>query len=776
MADSGGSAGGGAVIAAHSSRDKAFEIFVKRTITSIQKEAWGRSKEVKEIREACQAFLNRLEQSGAGDEALREVLYPLQLACASNMVKVVELALGCLHKLVAHAWLHGESGAGGGMDLLSAHGSIDGDDTVAQVVKMVIKCGETNNEALQLAVVRALLTFTTAEHFVAHGECLLAAVRAVFNLALSSEDAVNKRTACNALLQMLNTIAKRVTQVQPRGLGSECSNVSRTVSEALEMVRSTSIHSVPSGGVLSAGGAGLGPGGPGQHSPTRHGGAPGAYPGGLPAVYEAAAAAGPLSDAGTPTEAARLGQLASLAERSDLRGLEAALEAHASGALADDITLPAGDSPPGGATPRAESSARTSYAGGADPNGGVASPLPPRGSGVGAASAVALSQAVDLQRRAGGSGGGPQPRLSTYERDVLLVLVAFCKLASRESHGAPDSVLNQGKLLALEMVGRVLGNPQHAWNHVGELFCRHLRQPLCLVLLRNCAAADPAAYALAVRLLGSILSLPRLRLGLRAELGAFYPLLLLRPLEQEAPDLGTLTAALGTLKALMGDPQLVVDLFINYDCDLQASNLFERTVQVGGVKLGRGEDGGGGEVGGGWMSWWVTGLAWHCGPGKKHRPPGGSSDRGCVFCRMVGAPLETARWQIHAPLGCLLRCPPRSLSTSPFCPSYAQALSKLSQRVDPAPEKNDKNRAETLARVEALRREALQALLVVLASLEEWASPIRESALRAAAEAEAGEGEGGDGSGRGGGLLVRRAGWGWAGSGGGYSKHLLAAV
>lgn len=58
-------AGGGGSFSAHSSRDKAFEIFVKRTITSIQKEAWGRSKEVKEIREACQAFLNSLDQTGA---------------------------------------------------------------------------------------------------------------------------------------------------------------------------------------------------------------------------------------------------------------------------------------------------------------------------------------------------------------------------------------------------------------------------------------------------------------------------------------------------------------------------------------------------------------------------------------------------------------------------------------------------------------------------------------------------------------------------------------
>lgn len=582
-------------MSAHSSRDKAFEIFVKRTITNIQKEAWGRSKEVKEIREACQAFLNRLEQSGAGDDALREVLYPLQLACASNMTKVVELALGCLHKLVAHAWLHGESGASGTMDLLSAHGSVDGDDTVAQVIKMVIKCGETSNEALQLAVVRALLTFTTAEHFVAHGECLLAAIRTVFNLALSSEDAVNKRTACNALLQILNTIAKRVTQVQPR-LGSECSGVSRTVSDALDMVRSTSIHSVPSGNMLSAGG---------QHSPTRQG-----YPGGLPAVYEAAAAAGGISGSNTPTEAARAAKLASLAERSDLRGLEAALEAGGAQEPLPDgdggIGLGGGgggDSPDPGATPTAGASLRGSLSGfggagshrasavgaadgggAADANGsGSASPMPPR-SNSGGAAAVALSRAVDAQRRMGATGGGgngaPQ-RLTTYERDVLLVLTAFCKLASREAGmSSSESILNQGKLLALEMLGRVLGNPQHSWSHISELFCRHLRQPLCLALLRNCAANDPAAYALAVRLLSAILSLSRLRLGLRAELGAFYPLLVLRPLEQDAPDAAVLMAALGALRGLLSDPHLVVDLFVNYDCDLQASNLFERTVQA----------------------------------------------------------------------------------------------------------------------------------------------------------------------------------------------------
>ena len=81
-------------------------------------------------------------------------------------------------------------------------GQNDSNDVVARVIHTVIRCGESAQESMQLAVVRALLTFTTAEHFIAHGECLLAAVRMVFNLALAPEDELIKRTANNALLQV----------------------------------------------------------------------------------------------------------------------------------------------------------------------------------------------------------------------------------------------------------------------------------------------------------------------------------------------------------------------------------------------------------------------------------------------------------------------------------------------------------------------------------------------------------------------------------------------
>ncbi|GFR41199.1 hypothetical protein Agub_g1869, partial [Astrephomene gubernaculifera] len=182
--------------------------------------------------------------------------------------------------------------------------------------------------------------------------------------------------------------------------------------------------------------------------------------------------------------------------------------------------------------------------------------------------------------------GGPAARaLRTSERDVLLVLTSFCRLASREAGVTEiDKYLTAGKLLALELVVKVLQNPiHHGWENVREEFVRPLHQPLCLALLRNSSPADPPAFGLALRLLTALLMLPKLRRGLKAELGAFYPLLLLRPLEGEQlgpPELPAAAACLPCLAALAGEAALLVDLFVNYDCDLRAPNLFERSVQA----------------------------------------------------------------------------------------------------------------------------------------------------------------------------------------------------
>ena len=64
-------------------------------------------------------------------------------------------------------------------------------------------------------------------------------------------------------------------------------------------------------------------------------------------------------------------------------------------------------------------------------------------------------------------------------------------------------------------------------------FCEQLRQYLWPALLRNSLSPYREAFAAVTQLLASILTQQRLRAGLKVEIGAFYPLILLRPLEAD---------------------------------------------------------------------------------------------------------------------------------------------------------------------------------------------------------------------------------------------------
>lgn len=83
---------------------------------------------------------------------------------------------------------------------------------MTSVVGMTAKAGASSTTSVQLSVVKTLLTLATAEHFLCHGDTLMQAVRTVFNIAVGGASEEIKSTAKSALLQMLNTIVKRVAQ------------------------------------------------------------------------------------------------------------------------------------------------------------------------------------------------------------------------------------------------------------------------------------------------------------------------------------------------------------------------------------------------------------------------------------------------------------------------------------------------------------------------------------------------------------------------------------
>lgn len=106
-------------------------------------------------------------------------------------------------------------------------------------------------------------------------------------------------------------------------------------------------------------------------------------------------------------------------------------------------------------------------------------------------------------------------------------------------------------------------------------FLNAIKQYLCLSLLKNSALSAMAIFQLQCSIFMSLLS--KFRSGLKAEIGIFFPMLVLRVLENVLqPSFLQKMTVLNLLEKISQDPQIIIDIFVNYDCDVDAPNIFER--------------------------------------------------------------------------------------------------------------------------------------------------------------------------------------------------------
>ncbi|CAL5341398.1 unnamed protein product [Camellia sinensis] len=196
-----------------------------------------------------------------------------------------------------------------------------------------------------------------------------------------------------------------------------------------------------------------------------------------------------------------------------------------------------------------------------------------------------------------GSNGGSEIR-----EDGFMLFKNLCKLSMKfSSQEHPDDhILLRGKILSLELLKVIMDNAGPIWRtnesfvtglivmlwlreyktfwlekeavnqlkninlgcqvkflaKIKILFLNVIRQYLCLSLLKNSALS-----------------------ALKAEIGIFFPMLILRVLENVLqPSFLQKMTVLNLLEKISQDSQIVVDIFVNYDCDVDAPNIFERTV------------------------------------------------------------------------------------------------------------------------------------------------------------------------------------------------------
>jgi len=170
--------------------------------------------------------------------------------------------------------------------------------------------------------------------------------------------------------------------------------------------------------------------------------------------------------------------------------------------------------------------------------------------------------------------------------DVLMLLLTLCKVAAREGAVDVDAYLAHSKALALDILRQLMDGPRAAtWL---EYFQVQLSQPLSLALMRNALLQVPRG-AEAEASVGILVSIARMAYGSLAtrargaykqQVAALYPIMALHPLQSDDASTAMRVAALRLVRRLASDSQALVDIFVNYDCDLHAANLYERTAMA----------------------------------------------------------------------------------------------------------------------------------------------------------------------------------------------------
>ncbi|KAK4401299.1 Brefeldin A-inhibited guanine nucleotide-exchange protein 1 [Sesamum angolense] len=182
---------------------------------------------------------------------------------------------------------------------------------------------------------------------------------------------------------------------------------------------------------------------------------------------------------------------------------------------------------------------------------------------------------------------------SDLREDGFTLYKNLCKLSmkfSSQEH-SDDRILSRGKVLSLELLNVIMANADcgrkdspvkrmrfHPVKVMGSRGFLMYSSSLCLSLMKNSAVSVMTIFQLLCSIFFNLVS--KFRSGLKSEIATFFPMLIIRVLENVLqPSFLQKMTVLTLVEKISQDPQIVIDIFVNYDCDVEAPNLYERYLQ-----------------------------------------------------------------------------------------------------------------------------------------------------------------------------------------------------
>ncbi|KAL7984261.1 hypothetical protein Chor_002831, partial [Crotalus horridus] len=535
---------------------------------------------------------------------------PFELACQSKCPRIVNTSLDCLQKLIAYGHLTGNA----------PDSTAPGKKLIDRIIETICGCfqGPQTDEGVQLQIIKALLTAVTSQHIEIHEGTVLQAVRTCYNIYLASKNLINQTTAKATLTQMLNVIFARMENQalqeakqmekerhrqqyhlqqsplshhepespQLRHLSEETvdqlsqdnevdlehhtNDVDKSLQEDIEGENGSDISSA-------------------ENEQTE-------------ADQATAAETLTKNDAGSyDGESNQREETAQDVVQSIVQEMVNIVVRDIGERFTEKIVV---DGPIGTSEDGSDSENIQANGIPGTPISIVYTPSLPD-------DRLSVSS-NDTQESGNSSGPTPGAKFShILQKDAFLVFRSLCKLSMKPlSDGPPDPKSHElrSKILSLQLLLSILQNAGPVFR-TNEMFINAIKQYLCVALSKNGVSSVPEVFELSLSIFLTLLS--NFKTHLKMQIEVFFKEIFLYILETSTSSfdhkwmvIQTLTricagiTPLGVLivfnmavqiSCLLYNAQSVVDIYVNYDCDLNAANIFERLVNdLSKIAQGRG--------------------------------------------------------------------------------------------------------------------------------------------------------------------------------------------
>lgn len=148
-----------------------------------------------------------------------------------------------------------------------------------------------------------------------------------------------------------------------------------------------------------------------------------------------------------------------------------------------------------------------------------------------------------------------------------------------------SNVTFRSKVLSLELILAVLDNP-------GPNFCTRkpfleiIRGTLCESLLNNSISTDKTIFALSLSIFVALVN--SFKDTLKSEIGIFMDNVFIKLLESENASYNQKLLVIEVFYRITQNPKTTLELFLNYDCDVDEKDIFLRMIDIlGKISVGK---------------------------------------------------------------------------------------------------------------------------------------------------------------------------------------------